>query len=261
MRYGGLVCFALLAAAGCASTQEVGQIRGDVTSVYGELNNYKEKTDTRLARLEKQLTNTDEALRKQLVDLSVTQDSREDTIKKMLGRLDELESQLRAYWDETKMQLRDLKRGSSGGNGNVGGDTISEGGKTAARPVRGGPEDFYKEAFESFQKGRHEEAIRKFSEFAKQHPENPLAANAHYWMGESAMSQKDYEKAIVYFQEVVDKYPKSDKAAKAVLRQADAFAATGDKKTSTILLKRIVEVYPKSEEARLAERSLRGRLR
>jgi tol-pal system protein YbgF len=252
MRYRALFLFAFFATFGCASTQEVGQIRGDVTSVYGEFAGYKEKTDARLSKLEKRLTMNDEALRKQLVDLSVSLESREDTVKKILGRLDELESQLRAYWDETKGQLRDLKRASPD-------DNISED-KTSERPVRVGPEEFYKEAFEGFRKGRHEEALRKFSEFVKQYPNSPLVANAQYWMGESAMSLKDYEKAIVYFQEVVDNYPKSDRAPKALLRQADAFAATGDKKASIVLLKRIIEAYPKSEEARLAERSLRGGL-
>lgn len=257
MKYKSLVFVTLFATVGCASTHEVGQIRGDVTSVYGEFSGYKEKTDARLSRIEKQIPATDEALRKQIVDLSVSLESREDTIKTILGRLDELESQLKAYWDETKGQLRDLKRGSSA---NVGGDTVSEA-RTSERPQKGGPEESYKAAFESFRRGRHEEALQRFSGFVKEYPDNPLAANAQYWMGESAMTLKDYEKAIVYFQEVLDKYPKSDRAAKALLRQADAFAATGDKKTSTILLKRVVEVYPKSEEARLAERSLRSGLR
>jgi tol-pal system protein YbgF len=257
MKDTALVLLPLLATVGGASTQEVGQIRGDVTSVYGEFGSYKEKTDARLSRIEKQIPATDEALRKQLVDLSMSLESRDDTIKKILGRLDELESQLKAYWDETKGQLRDLKRGSSV-NGD--GDTVSQSRTSEGPTQRGGPEGSYKEAFESFRKGRHGEALQRFSDFIKEHPDNPLAANAQYWMGESAMSLKDYEKAIVYFQEVVDKYPKSDRAAKALLRQADAFGATGDKKTSTILLKRVMEVYPKSEEARLAERSLRSGL-
>lgn len=256
MRYYALVLITFFATAGCVSTREIGQIRGDVTSVYGEFGAYKETMDARVAKVERQLASTDEALRKQLVDLSVTLDSREDTIKKILGRLEELESQLRAYWDETKGQLRDLKRTSPGGTG---GETVREE-KTGERPVRVDSEDVYKEAFATFRKGRHEDALRKFSEFVKQYPDSPLVANAYYWMGESAMGLKDHEKAIVYFQEVVDKYPNSDKVPKALLRQADAFVATGDKKTATILLKRIVAVYPKSEEARLAERSLRGGL-
>ncbi|HAR96216.1 MAG TPA: tol-pal system protein YbgF [Deltaproteobacteria bacterium] len=249
MKYKSLVLCALLATVGCASTQEVGQIRGDVTSVYGEFGSYREKTDSRLARIEK----SNDDLRKQLADLSASLENRDETIKKILGHVDELDSQLKAYWDETKGHLRDLRRGSSVN----GGDTAREAGESE-RPLRGSPEESYKEAFESFRKGRHKEALQGFSDFIKQHPDSPLAANARYWMGESAMSLKDYAKAIVYFQEFLDKYPNSDRAAKALLRQADAFGATGDKKTSTILLKRIVEVYPKSEEARLAERSLRS---
>jgi tol-pal system protein YbgF len=254
MRYRALVLFVLFGALGCASTQEVGQIRGDVTSVYGEFTGYKEKTDARLEKLEKRLSTSEEALRKQMADLSVALESREDTMKKILGRIEELESQLRAYWDETKGRLRDLKRPSSADS------NMDEGKAPTAtdKPARVSEEAAYKEAFETFRKGRHEEALRRFTEFLKHYPDSPLVPSAHFWMGESAMSLKDYENAIVYFQEVVDKHPKSDKASKALLRQADAFAATGDKKTSMILLKRIIEVYPKSEEARVAERSLRG---
>ncbi len=62
---------------GCASSSEVGQVRQDVTSVYSEQASYRERTDAKLARMEKELKelqrtvgSPDEGLRKQLVDLS-----------------------------------------------------------------------------------------------------------------------------------------------------------------------------------------------
>ncbi len=97
MRFAPLLLIALFVA-GCASTEEVSQVKQDVTSVYTEQASYIQKTDARLSRLEK-----DEAgMRKQLVDLSVSGENRDEKIKTILGRLDELDSQLRAYWEDMK---------------------------------------------------------------------------------------------------------------------------------------------------------------
>ncbi len=237
---------------GCATSSEVSQVKQDVTSVYSEQTSYRERTDSRLSRLERELRelqrmmgSPDEGLRKQVIDLSLAVENNNEKMKGLAGRIEELESQLRAYWQEMKAEIRDLKKGREG--------------LVPAPTGKASPETLYKNGFDAFQKGSYPEAIQIFSEYVKQNPEDSLAPNAYYWMGEAYMNLKDHEKAVVQFQEVVDKFPKSDKAARAMLRQAEAFNALGDKKSSTTLLKRVVELFPKTEEARLAERMLRGR--
>ena len=248
------VLFLGLFAFGCASTEDVSQVRHDVSTVYGEQSTYIEKTDERLSKMEKdikdlqKMVGTPEAgLRKQVADLSVSDQFRDDKIKAILGRLDELEAQLRTYWEETRTSLKDLQK-----------EITAPPAAGPAAPPKAISEDIYKQGFDAFQKGSYDSAVSLFTQFVKENPDSPLAPNAYYWMGESFMSGKNYEKAIVQFQEVVDKFPKSDKAGKAMLRQAEAFSALGDKKSSTTLLKRVIELFPKSEEARLAERKLRG---
>ncbi len=240
---------------GCVSPQEVSQVREDVTSVYSEQTTYMKRTDQRLATLEKEINDlrkavgTPEAgLRKEVVDLSLAGENRDEKIKSILGRIDELEAQLRTYWEEVKSELRDVRRGKDGGGGMT----------QSSTPAKGGAEDFYKQGFDAFQKGSYDNAIQIFTQFVKQNPDSPLAPNAYYWMGESYMNVKNYEKAIVQFQEVIDKFPKSEKAGRAMVRQAEGFGILGDKKSSTTLLKRVIELFPKTEEARMAERMLRG---
>jgi len=230
---------------GCASGGEVSQVKQDVTSIYTEQTNFQEKTDARLSNLERAVGSSDAGIRKQVVDLSVGNESRDEKIKTILGRLDELESQLHSYWEDTKAQLREMKKARAG--------TANQNGE-----AKGAPEDLYKQGFDAFQKGAYTDAVSLFTQFVQQNATEPLAPNASDWMGETYMSMKAYEKAIVQFQEVVDKFPKSDKAARAMLRQAEAFAAIGDKKSSTTALKRVIELFPKTEEARLANRALRS---
>jgi tol-pal system protein YbgF len=250
MRFAPLLLIALFVF-GCASSGEVSQVKQDVTSVYTEQTAYVQKTDARIARLEKEMKDLGKAvgspeagMRKQVIDLSVAGENRDEKIKVILGRLDELDSQLRAYWEDMKVQLREMK--TKDGAANQGGG------------AKGEAEVLYKQGFDAFQKGAYRDAVPLFMQFVQQNPTAPLAPNAYYWMGESYMDLKVYEKAIVQFQEVIDRFPKSDKAAKAMLRQAEGFAAIGDKKSSTTVLKRVIELFPKTDEARLADRALRS---
>jgi tol-pal system protein YbgF len=249
MRFFPLLLIALFVF-GCASSGEISQVKQDVTSVYTEQTSYMQKTDSRLSSLEREMKDLRKAigspeggLRKQVVDLSVASENRDEKIKTILGRLDELDSQLHAYWEDMKTQLRELKKTET---------ALSGGGAKST------PEDIYKQGFDAFQKGTYGDAVPLFMQFVEQNPTAPLAPNAYYWMGESYMNLKAYEKAIVQFQEVIDRFPKSDKAPRAMLRQAEGFAAIGDKKSSTTALKRVIELFPKTEEARLANRALRS---
>jgi tol-pal system protein YbgF len=185
-------------------------------------------------------------VRKQVADLSVGEETRDDRIRGILGRLDELEAQMRTYWDEMRKEIRELKKNRDAGA------------TTSAPPPKLNPQESYRLGFDAYQKGSYDDAIQVFSQFLKQNPEDTLAPNAFFWMAESFMNLKEYEKAIVQYQELLDKFPKSDKTGRAMLRQGEAFAALGDKKSSTTLMKRIVELYPKSEEARVAQRRLRS---
>jgi tol-pal system protein YbgF len=233
------ILLVFLFVAGCVSTEEVTNIKTDVDSVYKEYAADRQQKNERLTKIDQDI----DALRKQLLDVSISLEAKEDKLKTVLGKLDELESQMRTYWEETKAELRAVKKGRD---------------QVQSTPKGPAGEDQYKDAFDLLQKGSYQESIVRFSDFVKGAPDNPLVPNAYYWMGEANMSLKDYEKAIVDFQEVIDKYPSSDKASRSLLRQAEAFSVLGDKKSSTTLIKRVIELYPKSEEARLAERLLRN---
>jgi tol-pal system protein YbgF len=238
----------VLALSGCATSEETNKLARNISTTDSDLNRYKSETNKRLAELAKE----DEGIRKQLVNISTALDDKNEKIKIIFGKLDELEYQLKMYFNELKNELNSIKK--SGGA--TSGSTPSQGSLSGA-PSRD-YEAAYKAAFEAFQKKSYEEAIRKFSAFVDAHPGTPLVPNALYWIGESYMSVKNYEKAILSFQELVDKYPKSEKVPRALLAQADAFNSVKDKKSSITVLKKVIELFPKSEEAAIAERRLRN---
>jgi tol-pal system protein YbgF len=180
-------------------------------------------------------------------------ESMDDKLRGLMGKIDELEYQLRTYWAETKSALSASKKPDDKSSSQT-----TQGQKPGQQAVDGKYEDMYKDAFETFQKGKYEEAIKRFSTFIDSYGATPLVSNAYYWIGESYMNLKNYDKAILYFQETIDKYPKSEKAPRALISQAEAFRLTNDKKSSITILKRVIELYPKTEEAIIAERRLRN---
>jgi tol-pal system protein YbgF len=102
---------------------------------------------------------------------------------------------------------------------------------------------------DTFKTGDMPAAREIFTKFIEQHPQHDLAANAHYWIGETYYSEKSYEPAILAFQEVIKNFPEKDKVPAAMLKQAMAFNAIKDTKSAKYVLKKLGEGFPKSEEA------------
>ena len=238
---------------GCASTQETNQLRRNIAYTDQELNQFRAEAAQKFADVSKEMEN----IRKQMFGLNAANEEREDKMRMILGKLDELQHQLDTYWKETKNELASMRRGGSP-VGPGPGPVISS--KTPGQPEEKEEtnEAAYREAFDLFQKGKYDDAVQKFQSFVQSYPKSSLLPNAYFWLGESCMMIKDYDKAILYFQELADKFPKNSMTPKALLSQADAFAATKDKKSSMTVLKKVMELYPKTEEAAIAARKLRN---
>jgi len=236
---------------GCVTADETMQLQRNIAATDTEFNRYRAETERRLT----ELTKEDESIRRQIVGLSSSVDEKDDKIKMIFGKLDEIEYQM-------KMYLIELKNEAGGGkkvNGPVMATTPPAVAQQPVAPkIDKNYEKSYKEAFATFQKKAYDESITRFTTFIETYPGTPLVPNALYWVGESYMNVKNYENAILAFQELVDKHPKSDKVPRALLSQAEAFGAVNDKKSSITVLKKIIELFPKTEEAAIAERRLRN---
>jgi tol-pal system protein YbgF len=124
-------------------------------------------------------------------------------------------------------------------------------------PVGESAPELYERALKTIREERDFAKGREMMEtFLKRYPENDLAVNAAYWIGESYYAEKDYEQSILKFEEVIEKYGEHPKVASAMLKQALAFEASGDKATGRLLLQRVIERYPLSDEAKKAKQKL-----
>jgi tol-pal system protein YbgF len=118
--------------------------------------------------------------------------------------------------------------------------------------------ELYDRALKKIREDQDYSAGRELMEtFLKRYPDDALAVNAAYWVGETYYAVKDYEKAILQFEDIIQKYGEHPKVASAMLKQALAFEATGDKATGRLLLQQVIDRFPLSAEAVKAKEKLR----
>lgn len=87
-------------------------------------------------------------------------------------------------------------------------------------------------------------ASRAFQAFVAQHPQDPLAGNAMYWLAQISYAQGQYDQAAVTFLDAYRKYPKSAKAGESLLKVGLSMSNLGKKKEACAALSRFSAEYP-----------------
>ena len=134
-----------------------------------------------------------------------------------------------------------------------GGDSLPAG-KTAAEQ--------YDYAFGLLRNSDYDGATRSFQAFLQQHPQDPLAGNAAFWLGQIDFAEGHYDTAAVTFLDAYQKYPKSAKAAESLLKVGLSMGQLGKKKEACAALHRFQTEYPDASDSlkrqAAAERSKQG---
>ena len=85
---------------------------------------------------------------------------------------------------------------------------------------------------------------RRSSAFVQRYPNDPLAGNAQYWLGETYYVRKDYENAATAFAEGYQKYPESGKAADNLLKLGMSLGNLGKKSEACSAFARLDRDFP-----------------
>ncbi len=86
-----------------------------------------------------------------------------------------------------------------------------------------------------------EEALRTF---VQQHPNDPLAGNAQYWLGETYFARGKYADAAGAFAEGYKRYPKGPKAADDLLKLGMSLGRANQKQNACIALIQLDHDFP-----------------
>jgi len=127
------------------------------------------------------------------------------------------------------------------------------GGQTAAAPATAGeagnlpsgtPQEQYNYAFGLLRQANYPAAEQALRAFVQRYPNDTLAGNAQYWLGETYYVRKDYANAAAVFAEGYQKYPKGGKAADDLLKLGMALGQLNQKADACRAFARLDRDFP-----------------
>ncbi|MCC7272412.1 MAG: tol-pal system protein YbgF [Alphaproteobacteria bacterium] len=93
----------------------------------------------------------------------------------------------------------------------------------------GAPQQQYDQAFALLARADYDGAERALKAFLRQYPNDGLAGNAQYWLGETYYVRQDYQNAAIAFGEGFQRYPRSSKAPDNLLKLGMSLAQINKK--------------------------------
>lgn len=270
MKYANVVVLLFVSSlAGCASRGSLDNVRNDIDSIKTRLfsmdrslASVREESKVTVGAIEKGFKSDVAAVRKMSADIQATIDSTKSEMQALSGKFDDTTlavkkpaEDLARYREDADKRIIALEERILKQQTLL--DSLSkkmaEMAKAKKDETASAPDSLYLKGLDSLKAGDVVTARDQFTKFLDQNPKHDLSANAHYWIGETYYSEKNYEAAILSYQEVIKSYPGKEKVVAAMLKQAMAFNAIKDSKSAKFVLKKLIEGFPKSEEAKKAK--------
>jgi tol-pal system protein YbgF len=140
----------------------------------------------------------------------------------------------RPYPGPTQLTPRNASAGSSGASRPPGSEILPSGSISAQ----------YNTAFGLLRRADYPAAEDALRNFVRQHPKDPLAGNAQYWLGESFYARGRYSEAAAIFAEGYQRYPRGPKAPDGLLKLGMSLARANQKHNACIALLQLDHDYP-----------------
>lgn len=125
----------------------------------------------------------------------------------------------------------------------------TDGTTVASLSTEATPAAVYSEAYRRVLAGDYAGAESGFRRFSEQYPDDPQAADAQFWLGESLRGQERYADAVEVFLDGTKTYSDSDKAPDMMLKLGVTLAAMGQKDVACQTLGAIPDRYPDTSDA------------
>jgi tol-pal system protein YbgF len=238
MRLLGAAILSSLVLAGCslAPAPEEDPVQIKLTELEG-----------RLSRIERSNTS--------VVGMAQTLEASQAEVRRLRGRLEELENSTEALKAQQRNLYADLDKRLSGMTvaPTMGGGMSTGGGA----PGGASEQALYTVAFDALKTSNYPSAIGGFQTFLSSYPNSDMADNAQYWLGEAYYVTRDYERASAAFRTVGERWPNSRKAADALVKLGFTQHELKRIPEARATLTEVMQRFPDTEAARLAAERLK----
>lgn len=122
--------------------------------------------------------------------------------------------------------------------------TVAAGGSTGFELPEGAPAEKYNYAIGLLRQGAYSDAEGAFRAFLDSHPEDDLASNASYWLGETYYVRNQYKEAAGAFLSGLKSYPKGNKASQSMLKLGITLMQLGHNEQGCVTLVELDARFP-----------------
>ncbi len=113
-----------------------------------------------------------------------------------------------------------------------------------AAPAAGGGRALYDSAYGNLLNGNYPESQQQFTQFLSENPNDPLAGNAQYWLGESYYARGLYREAADAFLKSYSDYPNTEKVGESLLKLGLSLNGMGEQQAACATYSELLQKYP-----------------
>lgn len=195
-----------------------------------------------------------------MAEINIRISELETQLRQMTGQLEEanfkiqnLTGQLETMQKDNEFRFNEIE----GGGTPIGSGmpvATGPGGATAlpaveaAAPVMGTPKQKYDYAYGLVSNAQYDQAELSFRDFLSAHPEDELAGNAQYWLGQTFYARGNYADATRTFLEGMSEYPDSPKAPAYLLKVGMSLNLLGEQSEACEVYRELNARFPNSSE-------------
>jgi tol-pal system protein YbgF len=199
--------------------------------------------------------------------LSGQMQSLNDSVDELKTRIGKLEATLQSM----QAQLQNVQNPSTTGSAPPSGPGMADNpppagnlspGQAPANNAAGAPapplQQSYQAALRDYNSAKYELANSEFGDVIKYYPQDDLAGNAHFYMGEISYRQGKYSQAVKQYDVVLEQFAGNPKAPAAQLRKGECLLENQQREAGAQELRSLIQRYPQTPEAAEARSKLNG---
>jgi tol-pal system protein YbgF len=226
------------------STDSVNQMGTTVAAMQQKLNAQSESTGGKLDSVSGQVQSLNDSL-----------DELKSRIAKLDKQMQDIQSQLQNVQSQPAanpaMQQPGQPLAQDGSNG-AGAPPATAPVQSQAPPLQ----ETYQGALRDYNAAHYDLAASEFNDVLHYYPNDNLAGNAQFYLGEIAYKQAKYKDAVKAYNAVLEDFSGSPKAPAAQLRKGLALLQLGQKDSGIHELRSLIQRYPQTPEALQARSKL-----
>jgi tol-pal system protein YbgF len=171
-------------------------------------------------------------------------------LEQLQNRNAKLQQQMEKMQADYEYRIEQLEKGGAGRPGGAAPKPAAQAAAPAPTPAAGAAnaDQLYDEAIKKLQEGDYAAAERGFKTFIQRNPQNKLAGNAQYWLGETYYARRDYNSALTAFAEGYKVYKTSPKGPDNLLKLGITMSVLGRKPDACAVFARFNQDYPRATD-------------